>query len=255
MRTQGSRLFRCCRETAHNLPTRGKTKVIDIRDVEYVNRFFTMSLHPHWRGFTNPPKLRPSLRFSQRRSTRALRTLIVCSRHSHATFQPGEMQTCPYPRTPCGPAGLSQNARTVLEKRYLIKDADGQADRDAGGDVLARGDGRRRGGSRGTARREDAGAGGGGGVLRADDAAPLRAELADAHERRPSARPALGVLRAARRGRAVQRAERHLRHAARRWRSSIRAAAAPGFSLLAPAREGLDGALDDRRRERARSRS
>ena len=30
-------------------------------------------------------------------------------------------------KPPAGPAGLSQNARTVLEKRYLVKDASGKA--------------------------------------------------------------------------------------------------------------------------------
>ncbi|HTK51704.1 MAG TPA: ribonucleotide reductase N-terminal alpha domain-containing protein, partial [Gemmatimonadaceae bacterium] len=30
-------------------------------------------------------------------------------------------------KPPAGPAALSQNARTVLEKRYLVKDASGKA--------------------------------------------------------------------------------------------------------------------------------
>ena len=42
---------------------------------------------------------------------------------------------------PQGDAQLNENARTVIEKRYLIKDATGTADGAAGGHVLARGDG------------------------------------------------------------------------------------------------------------------
>ena len=149
------------------------------------------------------------------------------------------------------PASLSSNARTVLEKRYLVKDKTGQAGRDAGRHVLARGHGG--GGGRPAIRRDATSSSSAlaADVLRADDAAPVRAELAHADERRPSARPAVRVLRASRRRCAQQRACRHLRHAAldgahpperRRHRVLV----------LAPALEGVDGALDHGRGERPR---
>src|SRR4029078_6997500 len=112
---------------------------------------------------------------------------------------------------------------------------------------LARGDSCRRGGSEIWGDR-GRGEGRGGRVLRAHDPAQGRAKLADAHECRPSTRPAEGLLRSSRRSRARQRQERHLRHAERdgahsseRWRYRL--------LVLAPAREGIDGPLDDRGRE------
>ena len=159
----------------------------------------------------------------------------------------------PQPARPAAPAALSKNARTVLEKRYLVKDKTGKPTEQPGGSVLARGDRGRRGGSRGTARARARCSAVAEEFYCADDAAPVRAQLADADERRPSARPAQRVLRAAGRGRALQRAR-----TASTTRSSAMAlihqsGGGTGFSLLAAAPEGLDGALDDRRRAAARS--
>ena len=140
------------------------------------------------------------------------------------------------PTPPVGLATLSANARTVLEKRYLVKDETGkptESRRICSGAWRPSSPRRTRG--MGRARR---GAEGGGGVLLADDAASLRAELADAHERRPSARPAQRVLRAARRRRAVQRARTASTTRSARWRSSIRAAAAPASASRGCARKG-----------------
>jgi hypothetical protein len=125
--------------------------------------------------------------------------------------------TPPAPRPDAATAGESRPHAAVPDAARRPRDAEperphgarealpgegcpGQADRESRRHVLARRD-RRRGGRPSLRRQRGAGAGGGGGVLRADDAAPLRAELAHADERRPPARPALGVLRPSRRRR------------------------------------------------------
>src|SRR6266540_2542683 len=95
-------------------------------------------------------------------------------------------------RPPDGVAQLNDNARTVISKRYLIKDASGSPTEQPEemfwrvASTVAEGD-RRYGGDEHGCR-----------LLCADDAAPLRAELSDTHERRTSARTALGVLRSPR---------------------------------------------------------
>ena len=129
------------------------------------------------------------------------------------------------PTPPEGPVTLSNNARTVLEKRYLVKDKTGkpvESPRTCSGAW-------RRWSPRRIAR-----------YGASDGAVQALAEefyfLMTQRRFEPNSptlmnagRP-LGqlsrVLRAAGRGCALQRAERHLRHAAQRWRSSIRAAAA-----------------------------
>ena len=81
--------------------------------------------------------------------------------------------------------------------------------------------------------------GGGRGLLRPDDVARLPAELADAHERRPRAPAALGVLRAA--GRATRWSRSSARCATRR--SSTSPAAAPASAsrgCVPPATRSLD---------------
>ena len=129
-------------------------------------------------------------------------------------------------KPPATPVSLSNNARIVLEKRYLVKNERGkpvetpeelfwrvatvvaEADRRYGASEGAVGDGRR-------------------GVLPSHDAAALRAELADAHERRPSARPALARASCCRWKMRSPTARTASTTRCARWRSSIRAAAAP----------------------------
>ena len=89
-----------------------------------------------------------------------------------------------------------------------------RAHRGAGDHVLAHRAGHRPGGRE--VRRLGGGRRGGRAeLLRAHDHRPVRAQLADPHERGPAAGPAVGVLRAAGRGRALERVQRHLRHPAR----------------------------------------
>src|SRR5215213_3682678 len=71
-----------------------------------------------WRGFTNADKLRPPRRPAI--AARAARQ--SCS----ATLYQGEVNMPLPSQPPVGPAALSQNARTVLEKRYLVKDKSGK---------------------------------------------------------------------------------------------------------------------------------
>ena len=98
----------------------------------------------------------------------------------------------PQPARPAAPAALSKNARTVLEKRYLVKDKTGAPTEQPEdlfwrvATVVAEAD-RRYGASEGAVQAvADE-------FYCADDAAPVRAQLADAHERRPSARPAVSA--------------------------------------------------------------
>ena len=142
----------------------------------------------------------------------------------------------PIPATPpSGAAQLNQNARTVIEKRYLIKDATGKPTEQPEDMFWRVASGCR---SRSALRRGRHGSDGADAeILFVDDRASVRAQLADADECRPSAGPALGVLRSSGRGLAVQRTERDLRHAALDgahpsvgWRH--------GLQLLASARHG-----------------
>ena len=156
---------------------------------------------------------------------------------------------------PPGPVSLSANARTVLEKRYLVKNEKGKPVEQPEdlfwrvATVVAEAD-RRYGASdeRGRSR-----------WRRSSTALMTQRRFEPNSPTLMNAGRPLGQLSACFvlpvEDALAERQERHLRHAQRRWRSSIRAAAAPGFSLLAPAREGIDGPLDDRRRERTRSRS
>ena len=119
-------------------------------------------------------------------------------------------------------ARLSENARIVLARRYLKKDESGEPTEEAEtmfwriARVIAEED--RKFGAFGSGRR-----GGGAELLRIDDDRPVRAQLPDADERGPAPGAALRVLRAPRRGRALQRRQRHLRHAAGHGaRASIR---------------------------------
>ena len=154
-------------------------------------------------------------------------------------------------KPPVGPAALSQNARTVLEKRYLVKDASGKPTETPEdmfwrvATVVAEAD-RRYGASEGAV----------------TEAAEQFYRLMTERRFEPNSptlmnagRP-LGQLSACfvlpGRGRAVERSQRHLRHAAldgahpseRRRHRVLVLAASPA---------GLDGALHHRRGERTRS--
>ena len=116
--------------------------------------------------------------------------------------------------TPRDAVQLSPNAVTVLEKRYLVKD-DGGKPVEAPSDLFWR--------VATTVAEADRKYGAtdqeveqlGEGVLRHHGDPALHAQLAHPDERRPPAGPALRLLRAAGGRRALQRQERHLRHAPR----------------------------------------
>ncbi len=144
---------------------------------------------------------------------------------------------------PAGPASLSQNARTVLEKRYLVKDQTGAPTETAGGDVLEGGDDRSRRGPAVWCERRG-GANGERGFLPPHDRAPVRAQLADTHERGPAVGAIERVFRPAGRRCARERQGRDLRHAQvdgdhpSEWRRHR-------FRVLAHPAQGVDGAVDD----------
>ena len=135
----------------------------------------------------------------------------------------------PHPARPSTPVALSKNARIVLEKRYLVKDATGNppSSRRICSGAWRRWWPRRTGDTgRVKARRRRWRR-----SSTAHDGAAVRAQLAHAHERRPAAGAALGVLRAAGGRRALQRPERASTTRCGRWRWSTSRAAAPGFSF------------------------
>ncbi len=155
---------------------------------------------------------------------------------------------------PVGPAALSQNARTVLEKRYLVKDKSGKPTETPEdlfwrvATVVAEAD-RRYGASEGAVTEAAER------VLLPDDAASVRAELADAHERRPSARPALARASCFRSKTRSSNGKNGIYDTLRAMALIHQSGGGTGFSFSRLRREGIDGALDNRRRERTRSRS
>ena len=90
---------------------------------------------------------------------------------------------------------LSANALKVLQRRYLKKGENGELLETPGGDVPPRRAGHRPG--RASLQPGGARRGVGGHLLRPHDEPRVPAQHPDAHERRPRARPALGLLRAA----------------------------------------------------------
>ena len=99
-----------------------------------------------------------------------------------------------------GPMRISENARTVLERRYLKKGLEGEA-LETPEEMVAPGGLQHRAGGGYLLRRPARGrAPLGRGVLRADGAAGVPAQLPDADERGPRAAAALRLLRPARRG-------------------------------------------------------